>query len=188
MPRARLHLNSGADFAETIERYVDLDALIAITIPLRDARRRSVAELQRPRAKIGVARDTAFQFYYAENLDRLRAAGAALCSWSPQADAVLPEVDGLYFGGGYPELHARALSFNAAIREAVQSLPTPASRFTPSAGLMYLPEAIEDLKGVIHPRGGLLPTPYAKNLERLKTATSQKIVAAVRRVCYPNRG
>jgi len=126
--------------AETIERSVDLDALIVIAVPLRDAGWRSVAELQRPRVRIAVARDTAFQFYYAENLDRLRA-------------------EGLYLGGGYPELHARALSANVAIREAVRAFADAGKPiYAECGGLMYLAEAIEDLEGVIHPMVGLLPT------------------------------
>jgi len=145
--------------AETIERSVDLDALIVIAVPLRDAGWRSVAELQRPRVRIAVARDTAFQFYYAENLDRLRAAGAELCFWSPQVDAALPDVEGLYLGGGYPELHARALSANVAIREAVRAFADAGKPiYAECGGLMYLAEAIEDLEGVIHPMVGLLPT------------------------------
>ena len=155
--------------AETIERSVDLDALIAIAVPLRDAGRRSVAELQWPRVRIAVARDTAFQFYYAENLDRLRAAGAELCFWSPRTDAVLPDVDGLYFGGGYPELHARALTANVAVREAVRAFADAGKPiYAECGGLMYLAQAIEDLEGVTHPMVGLLPTTVHMRPGRLR--------------------
>jgi len=107
---------------------------------------------------LGIARDLAFQFYYHENLALLRAAGAELIFWSPLSDEV-PDVDGLYFGGGYPELCAQALSDNVRARKAVRDV---AERGTPiyaeCGGLMYLAEALEDLDGITHPMVGVLPT------------------------------
>jgi cobyrinic acid a,c-diamide synthase len=100
----------------------------------------------------------AFQFYYRENLALLEAAGAELTSWSPLSDPV-PECDGLYFGGGYPELHARRLADNVNAQKAVREL---AERGVPiyaeCGGLMYLAEALEDLDGASHAMVGLLPT------------------------------
>ena len=65
-----------------------------------------------PPCRIGVAYDEAFHFYYEYNLALLEAAGVEVVRWSPVHDRVLPQVDGLYFGGGYPEVAARALSAN----------------------------------------------------------------------------
>src|SRR3989454_6678975 len=70
--------------------------------------------------RIGVASDAAFQFYYAENFDLLREAGAERLFWSPLRHSEVPDRDGLYFCGGYPELHARRLAENAAMRKAVR--------------------------------------------------------------------
>jgi len=160
--------------ADAIEASVDLDRLLAITSPLR------VAELGAPsagfagaidpggrfrkggnaplRVRIGVAHDLAFQFYYRENLELLRSAGAELSFWSPLEDATLPDVDGLYLGGGYPELHARRLSANlpmvAAVREFCRS-GRPV--YAECGGLMYLAEALEDADGVRHELAGVLP-------------------------------
>ena len=65
------------------------------------------------RARIGIARDAAFCFYYHDNLELLRTLGAELIDFSPIADRALPpDLDGIYLGGGYPELHAEALSAN----------------------------------------------------------------------------
>src|SRR5699024_1891199 len=73
-----------------------------------------------PRCRIAVARDEAFCFYYADNLDALRAAGAEPVFFSPLRDGGLPRgVGGLYLGGGYPERYARALSDNRGMREQI---------------------------------------------------------------------
>jgi len=109
--------------------------------------------------RIGVAHDEAFQFYYVENLEMLREAGAELVFWSPLEERELPEVDGLYFGGGYPELHARRLAENASVREGVRQF-AEAGRpiYAECGGLMYLTETLEDTDGVAHPMVGVLPT------------------------------
>ncbi len=148
-----------ARLAETLEASVDLDRVLEIAVPLSSAHSIATPASTPPRARIGVARDAAFQFYYADNLDRLRAAGAELVFWSPQKDVVLPDVGGLYFGGGYPELHARALSANAAVRQAVRKFADAGKPiYAECGGLMYLAETLEDLEGVQHSMVGLLPT------------------------------
>jgi cobyrinic acid a,c-diamide synthase len=143
---------------DLVEAHVDLDALLSLAVPPREAAAAEPpAPPAAPRARIGVARDAAFQFYYAENLDRLRAAGAALVFWSPLADRV-PEVDGLYFGGGYPELHARRLAACAETRARVRALAASGVPvLAECGGLMYLAGAIEDPEGAVHPMVGLLP-------------------------------
>ena len=71
--------------------------------------------------RIGVARDRAFCFYYEDNLDALRAAGADLVAFSPLDDRELPDaLDALYVGGGYPELWAEALTANVNMKTAVR--------------------------------------------------------------------
>jgi cobyrinic acid a,c-diamide synthase len=142
---------------EAVARSVDLDRLLALAGPL------AAGEPPPPRrapvrVRIGVARDAAFQFYYAENLDRLREAGAELIDWSPLADADLPDVDGLYLGGGYPELHAAALADNLAVRKAVRRF-AEAGRpiYAECGGLMFLAESLEDAGGRLHPMAGVLP-------------------------------
>ena len=68
-----------------------------------------------------MARDEAFCFAYAETLDALRDAGAELVFFSPLRDAALPEnIGGLYLPGGYPELYAKQLSENSALRAAIR--------------------------------------------------------------------
>jgi len=148
-----------ARLAETVEASIDLDRLLTMAASLRHASSETPPEDMATRARIGVARDTAFQFYYAENLERLRTAGAEIVFWSPRADTALPDVDGLYLGGGYPEVHARELSENEPVRKAVREF-AEAGRpiYAECGGLMYLAEALEDLEGIAHPMVGLLPT------------------------------
>ncbi len=93
---------------------------------------------------IGVARDEAFNFYYRDNLELMELAGAKVVPFSPVHDAALPQVDGIYIGGGYPELYAKELSENASMRQALEKahekdLPI----FAECGGLMYLAREIE---------------------------------------------
>jgi cobyrinic acid a,c-diamide synthase len=146
-----------ARMADVVERGVDLDRLLG----LASSRALAVtpAFVSRPRATIGVARDRAFQFYYADNLERLREAGAELIDWSPLADDEPPDVDGLYFGGGYPELHAHRLADNATLRKSVRRFVLDEHRpvYAECGGLMYLGESLEDADGRVHEMVGVLP-------------------------------
>ena len=143
--------------ADAVECGIDLDRLLALAAPR--AFDSSPRPAPRPRARIAIARDPAFQFYYAENLDLLRAAGAALVEWSPLSDREPPDVDGFYFGGGYPELHAERLADNAACRKSLRHLVLDARRpvYAECGGLMYLAESLEDANGRTHEMVGILP-------------------------------
>jgi cobyrinic acid a,c-diamide synthase len=143
---------------QAVERAVDVDRLLEVATPL--AIQPAPAPPPTPaRVRIAVARDVAFQFYYAENLERLHAAGARLIFWSPIADREPPEADGLYFGGGYPELYAQALADNASCRKAVRAFADGGGPvYAECGGLMYLAEALEDANGRTHAMVGVLPT------------------------------
>ncbi|MDN5314908.1 MAG: adenosylcobyric acid synthase [Clostridiales bacterium] len=126
---------------------------------MASAQESAVIESVRRPCRIGVARDAAFSFYYEENLNLLRRLGAQLVFFSPLADNTLPPaLDGLYIGGGYPELHAEKLAaketLRSQIREAVLSgLPTVAE----CGGLLYMSEAVADMDGELHEMCGVLP-------------------------------
>jgi cobyrinic acid a,c-diamide synthase len=119
-----------------------------------------VPRTQHPAPRIAIARDRAFSFYYADNLDILQQLGAQLVSWSPMADAKLPEnISGLYLGGGFPEVFSEQLSANSQAREAVKvaiefGMPT----YAECGGLMYLSRDIIDFEGQSRSMVGVLPT------------------------------
>lgn len=111
-----------------------------------------------PGIKIGVARDRAFHFYYEDNLVALKRAGAEIVFFSPLTDARMPDVDGLYLGGGYPELYARELSENRSMTESVRAFAgSEGPVYAECGGLIYLSEGIETAEGACFPMAGLLP-------------------------------
>ncbi len=94
--------------------------------------------------RIGVALDEAFNFYYRDNLDLLELSGAELVYFSPVNDSALPQVDGLYIGGGYPELFARELEDNEGMRNAIrQASAEGVPIYAECGGLMYLTHEIK---------------------------------------------
>jgi cobyrinic acid a,c-diamide synthase len=108
--------------------------------------------------RIGIARDTAFSFIYAANLDFLQAMGATLVFFSPLKDVVLPEVDSIYLPGGYPELHLQTLQNNLAMKIALQShFKQGKPIYAECGGLLYLLESIIDKTGNRGDMVGLLP-------------------------------
>jgi cobyrinic acid a,c-diamide synthase len=147
----------GSRVAESLD--IDLIVQIArsaaaIALP-DDAARPAIDQA---RCRIGLAFDEAFHFYYDDNLRRLEALGAQLVRFSPLHDAALPEVDGLYLGGGYPEVHAEALAANRSMRADILAF---AARRRPvyaeCGGLMYLSQAISTLDGRSFEMVGLIP-------------------------------
>jgi len=155
--------------ADWVEEGLDIAALLAalpeLVLPeplLAASSGPAAAPLPRRsagRVRLGVARDRAFCFLYAENLRLLEEAGAELCFFSPLADAALPGgLEGLYLPGGYPELAARELSENGPMRGAVRAfcasgLPVWAE----CGGYMYLLQALADAEGGVWPLCGALP-------------------------------
>ena len=118
--------------------------------------------------RIGIARDRAFSFIYAANLDLLRALGATLVFFSPLVDAVLPTVDSLYLPGGYPELHLQMLANNQAMQAALQThFRHGKPIYAECGGMLYLFESLTDKNGQRGAMTGILPG-YACMQTRLK--------------------
>jgi len=148
--REKLHI-----LAWQAERSVDLDGLmkLAKTAPPVRCEKPAVRRFSEA-VRVAAARDEAFCFYYEDSLALLKEMGAEIVPFSPLMGAALPEgIDGLYLGGGYPEVHAEKLAANksmlASVRRAVEGgLPCVAE----CGGFMYLTERIGE-----YPMAGVLP-------------------------------
>jgi cobyrinic acid a,c-diamide synthase len=133
---------SHAAFGDVVGAHVDLERVIAIAGSAGPVAPPSSPPSARADIDIGVALDSAFCFYYQDNLDRLRDAGARLVFFSPAVDE-LPDVEALYVGGGYPELHATELengpARSAIARAAEDGMPV----WGECGGLVYLSRSLE---------------------------------------------
>jgi cobyrinic acid a,c-diamide synthase len=135
-------------WAATFAEWNDVDAFLALArsapplAPPPENRSLS-ATVDAAKCRIAIARDAAFHFYYDDNLARLRELGAELVPFSPLADARVPDADGVYLGGGYPEVHAAALAANEPMRQSLRALAAAgAPVYAECGGLMYLADAI----------------------------------------------
>nr|MDP2192225.1 cobyrinate a,c-diamide synthase [Rhodoferax sp.] len=109
-----------------------------------------------PRVRIGLARDKAFGFYYPDDLLALEAAGAEIVPFNTLQDAGLPTVDGLFIGGGFPEMFMPALQANASLREGIRSaIEAGLPVYAECGGLMYLARTLRWKDGVYDMVGAL---------------------------------
>ena len=146
---------------EAIGEWCDLAAIIKAAnaaAPLECESSIATPASPAPTCKIGVAFDEAFHFYYEYNLALLRSMGAELVYFSPVSDPILPEVDGIYIGGGYPELHAEMLAANRSLREQLAGFAAAGGPvYGECGGLMYLSSGITTLDGKYFPMAGVIP-------------------------------
>jgi cobyrinic acid a,c-diamide synthase len=169
-----------------IEAHVELDRLLArartkIAAPVEAQLRKATND----KVPIAVASDQAFCFYYPDNLDLLRNAGAQIKNFSPIHDRGLPEgVRGIYLGGGYPELYAKELSRNRPLRAAIRDfIEAGGPVYAECGGLMYLAAALTDCAQRKYPMVGAYPfkirmMPRLRALGYREVVTTKKTFAA----------
>jgi cobyrinic acid a,c-diamide synthase len=146
-------------WARAAEEWLDLDEIVSLAASAPALEHHADHEAHAPlKCRIGIAYDEAFHFYYEDNLRRLEALGAELDYFAPTRDEKLPAVDGLYFGGGYPEVMAHELSRNRAMLDAVHEFARGGGPvYAECGGLMYLCDGIRTLDGTTHALVGLVP-------------------------------
>lgn len=148
-------------FAALAVKHLDLDGLLELECGLE------MAGVEPPRVtalpfgdavRVGVPSDRAFSFYYEDNLDLLREQGVEIVWFSPLTDASLPSgLDGLYLGGGYPELHAEQLSGNRQMLEDVRTFAASGRPvYAECGGMLYLSESLRVDEGS-YAMAGVLP-------------------------------
>jgi cobyrinic acid a,c-diamide synthase len=157
--------NDLADFFDNlrtfVDQHLDLGKFLEIARNADDLETVENEESSQPvrvRTRIGVANDEAFDFYYRDNIELLEASGAEVVSFSPIHDSSLPSnLDGLFFGGGFPEIYAKQLEENQAMRTSVKkAVEDEMPVYAECGGLMYLVESAQDLQASMHPMVGVL--------------------------------
>jgi len=162
MPSNESHVATAKirQIGDAIGEQVNLDKLLELSKkePLKVLRKADVRTLHPGnKIRIGIARDRAFGFYYADDLDALEEAGAELIPFDTLRDTNLPKVDALYIGGGFPETCAAELEANSSLRVQIkQAIDNGMPAYVECGGLMYLSRSI-DYQGRTHQMVGAIP-------------------------------
>jgi cobyrinic acid a,c-diamide synthase len=162
--------------ASLMEQHLELDKLASLPSSGVKSNDIPLPKASQSEARLGVARDDAFCFYYQDNLDLLAHFGADLCFFSPVRDAQLPPgLTGLYLGGGYPELFAQQLAKNQSLKiEILAAAQGGMPVFAECGGFMYLTRSIE-VESQEYPMVGLYPF-KTRMLSRRKALGYREVV------------
>lgn len=175
IPERHMGLVSDAEFdadpfhelATFMRSNVDLAACLSLarSAPDESYLPRPLFKVSRPELRIGVVRDAALWFYYQENIDALAAAGAEIVEFSLLTDNTVPDVDGIYLGGGFPETLASQLAANMSMHASINAASASGMPiYAECGGLMYLGTGLH-YSGHDYAMSGVLPvstTVFAK--------------------------
>lgn len=150
--------NAIANITTIIEDNVNLDLFQSLAhTAMIGATKNTRSPLLKPDIRIAIARDTAFGFYYPDDLDALRQAGAELVPFNALTDTSLPDADGLLIGGGFPETQASELQANKSLRDNIRTrLASGMPAYAECGGLMYLARSIT-WEGNTYQMAGVIP-------------------------------
>lgn len=144
--------------ADTVERSVDLDALLSAAADVSPLPAAQVVNVSEPKVRVALARDAAFWFYDEASLEALRDRGADFVPYAPLRDP-FPDVHAAFIGGGYPELHAAALEANLEARDGLRrAIDAGMPAYGECGGLMYLGTSLETAAGAYAMVGALPAT------------------------------
>jgi len=134
-----------AVIADRIAQQVDLEKLLSVAGDSPENNKTEpAAPIPSATIRVGIARDAAFGFYYAADLEALTAAGAELIEIDTIHDKKLPDIDALFIGGGFPETRMEALEANVGLREAIrETIESGMPTYAECGGLMYLAREIK---------------------------------------------
>jgi cobyrinic acid a,c-diamide synthase len=177
-----------------IEKFIDIPRLLKIASPIERKRRSLKSNIDTSTAatdrkvKIGVAYDNAFCFYYQDNFDLLKKMGAELVYFSPLKDTSLPpKLDGIYLGGGYPELFAGDLEKNQAMRKEIRMFAEAGGCiYAECGGLMYLGKKIRSFNNRDFKMVGFFP--FTAKMETKLSALGYYTVKAVKDTILAKKG
>lgn len=134
------------NFANTLENTIEIDNIIKLANSCKklDYNTIKIPKINK-KVKIAVAKDAAFSFYYKENLELLKDMGADIINFSPLNDKVIPNVDGIILGGGYPELYVKQLSANLSMRNSIKTaIENQIPCIAECGGFLYLHEFLDN--------------------------------------------
>ena len=129
--------------AKIISEYLDIDKIVKIAKDSSELTKQIKPVLKKTKTTIAVALDTSFNFYYRDNLEALQREGANLKFFSPVKDRKIPKCDGIYIGGGFPEILGNSLSKNQLMKKLIkESSEKNLPIYAECGGLMYLTKTI----------------------------------------------
>ncbi|PIE61449.1 MAG: cobyrinic acid a,c-diamide synthase [Desulfobacterales bacterium] len=161
------------DAKHSAAKYIDLDGLYAAIMGIHGKKNEAAAKkaseigshtyeisVDQEKVTIGVVRDSAFQFYYPDNIEAIEKLGAEIVFISPLTQKTIPDVDAIYMGGGFPETHAAQLADNYVFKKQLKGLSKKGLPiYAECGGFIFLGESIE-LNGQVYPMSGILPVRF----------------------------
>lgn len=174
--------------SKSISKHIDLERILHLCRQPLNRSEGSIQDKSAESCTIAIARDKAFCFYYEDNFDLLRAAGAKLVFFSPLTDTKLPDnINAIYLGGGYPELYAKQLSRNQAMVSDIREwIEAEKPVYAECGGFMYLTQGIFDLDNNFYSMIGTYPV--KSRMQQKRASLGYREVITQGNSCFGPKG